>query len=135
MAKFLIGKEKPIKQSHTTQTDEPEKAALDVVSRVRKALPQIAATLPQELQIKPLFDQSVFVSSALDGVMREGIIAGRVLSPIWANLRRVVDWRLIRLSCVRCSRLEEDGCYGPEAGRRYRECERNPPQRFGRGGS
>ena len=58
----------------------------------------------------------------------------RVLSPIWANLRRVVDWRLIRLSCVRCSRLAEDGCYRPEAGRRYRECERNPPQRFGRGG-
>ena len=50
-------------------------STLDVVSRVRKALPQIAATLPQELQIKQLFDQSVFVSSALDGVMREGIIA------------------------------------------------------------
>src|ERR1700693_3055816 len=50
-------------------------STLDVVSRVRKALPQIAATLPQDLQIKPLFDQSVFVSSALDGVMREGIIA------------------------------------------------------------
>src|ERR1700732_5265359 len=50
-------------------------STLDVVSRVRKALPQIAATLPPELQIKPLFDQSVFVSSALDGVMREGIIA------------------------------------------------------------
>src|ERR1700692_2791590 len=50
-------------------------STLDVVSRVRKALPQIAATLPQELQIRPLFDQSVFVSSALDGVMREGILA------------------------------------------------------------
>jgi len=50
-------------------------STLDVVSRVRKALPQIAATLPQDLQIKALFDQSVFVSSALDGVMREGIIA------------------------------------------------------------
>jgi hypothetical protein len=49
-------------------------STLDVVSRVRKALPQIAATLPQELQIKALFDQSVFVSSALDGVLREGII-------------------------------------------------------------
>ncbi|MBV8414189.1 MAG: IS1634 family transposase, partial [Verrucomicrobia bacterium] len=50
-------------------------STLDVVSRVRKELPQIAATLPQELQIKPLFDQSVFVSSALDGVLREGSIA------------------------------------------------------------
>ena len=42
---------------------------------MRKALPQIAATLPEELQIKQLFDQSVFVSSALDGVLREGLIA------------------------------------------------------------
>jgi multidrug efflux pump subunit AcrB len=50
-------------------------STLDVVSRVRKALPQIGATLPQELQIKALFDQSVFVSSALNGVLREGIIA------------------------------------------------------------
>jgi multidrug efflux pump subunit AcrB len=50
-------------------------STLEVVSRVRKALPQIAATLPQDLEIKPLFDQSIFVSSALDGVIREGIIA------------------------------------------------------------
>jgi len=50
-------------------------STLDVVSRVLKSLPRIAATLPQDLQIKPLFDQSVFVSSALDEVLREGIIA------------------------------------------------------------
>jgi multidrug efflux pump subunit AcrB len=50
-------------------------STLDVVSRVRTRLPQIAATLPQGLEIKPLFDQSVFVSSALEGVVREGVIA------------------------------------------------------------
>lgn len=50
-------------------------STLDVVSRVLKSLPRIATTLPQDLQIKPLFDQSVFVSSALDEVLREGIIA------------------------------------------------------------
>src|SRR5580692_9391015 len=51
-------------------------STLDVVARVLKSLHGIAATLPQDLEIKPLFDQSVFVSSALDGVMREGMIAG-----------------------------------------------------------
>ena len=51
-------------------------STLDVVSRVLKSLPGIAATLPQDLQIKPLFDQSVFVTSALDEVLREGMIAG-----------------------------------------------------------
>ena len=50
-------------------------STLDVVSRVRKALPRIAATLPAGLEIKQLFDQSVFVSSALEGVIREGLIA------------------------------------------------------------
>ena len=51
-------------------------STLDVVSRVLKSLPGIAATLPKDLQIKPLFDQSIFVSSALDEVFREGAIAG-----------------------------------------------------------
>ena len=51
-------------------------STLDVVSRVLKSLPGIAATLPQELQIKPLFDQSIFVTSALAEVLREGTIAG-----------------------------------------------------------
>jgi len=51
-------------------------STLEVVSRVLKSLPGIAATLPQDLQIKPLFDQSVFVSSALEEVLREGMIAG-----------------------------------------------------------
>jgi multidrug efflux pump subunit AcrB len=50
-------------------------STLDVVERVKNALPKIAATLPKELEIKSLFDQSVFVSSALEGVIREGIIA------------------------------------------------------------
>jgi len=51
-------------------------STLDVVSRVLKSLPGIAATLPQDLKIKPLFDQSVFVTSALEEVLREGMIAG-----------------------------------------------------------
>ena len=51
-------------------------STLDVVSRVLKTLPKIAATLPKDLQITPLFDQSVFVSSALFEVLREGAIAG-----------------------------------------------------------
>ena len=41
----------------------------------KAALPGIAATLPKELEIKPLFDQSVFVSTALADVGQEAIIA------------------------------------------------------------
>ncbi|HBZ70208.1 MAG TPA: RND transporter [Deltaproteobacteria bacterium] len=53
----------------------PTASTLDIVQRVKDALPRIKATLPPELDIKPLFDQSVFVRAALDGVVREAAIA------------------------------------------------------------
>jgi multidrug efflux pump subunit AcrB len=50
-------------------------STLDIVSDVRGLLPQIAATLPPELKIEPISDQSVFVRAAVSGVVREAIIA------------------------------------------------------------
>ncbi|MET0791067.1 MAG: efflux RND transporter permease subunit [Polyangiaceae bacterium] len=51
-------------------------STLDVVSRIREALPAVLATVPKELKVLPLFDQSVFVRSAINGVVREGAVAG-----------------------------------------------------------
>jgi len=53
----------------------PSSSTLDIVKRVKDALPRIQATLPPELEIKPLFDQSVFVRAAIEDVLREGVIA------------------------------------------------------------
>jgi len=50
-------------------------STLDVVSRVRAALPAVLETLPKEIKLTPLFDQSVFVRSALDGVVHEAVLA------------------------------------------------------------
>src|SRR5438270_11474436 len=50
-------------------------STLDVVRRVRDALPAIQAQLPASLKMEPLFDQSVFVQAAVDGVLKEGAIA------------------------------------------------------------
>src|SRR5437870_4558233 len=50
-------------------------STLSVVQRVRDALPAIEAQLPPELKLEPLFDQSVFVRAAVDGVLKEGAIA------------------------------------------------------------
>jgi multidrug efflux pump subunit AcrB len=50
-------------------------STLDVVSNIRKALPRIESTLPRGLKIAPLADQSVFVRAAIQGVVREAIIA------------------------------------------------------------
>src|SRR6202453_1476354 len=51
-------------------------STLDVVSGIRKLLPRAASTLPPELKITPLADQSVFVRGAISGVVREALIAG-----------------------------------------------------------
>jgi multidrug efflux pump subunit AcrB len=50
-------------------------STLDVVRRVLAALPAIQAQMPPELQMEPLFDQSVFVRAAVLGVLKEGGIA------------------------------------------------------------
>jgi multidrug efflux pump subunit AcrB len=51
-------------------------STLDVVSGIRSLLPRAALTLPPQLKITPIADQSVFVRGAISGVVREAIIAG-----------------------------------------------------------
>lgn len=50
-------------------------STLDVVERLKKRLPAVKATLPDDLDIQTLFDQSVFVRASINGVLREGVIA------------------------------------------------------------
>ena len=50
-------------------------STLAVVDGVRKLLPVVSATLPPELKIQPLADQSIFVRASINGVIREAVIA------------------------------------------------------------
>ncbi|HXC95178.1 MAG TPA: efflux RND transporter permease subunit [Edaphobacter sp.] len=51
-------------------------STLSVVSGIRNvALPRIKQTVPPELQIKPIGDQSIFVRASITGVVREAVIA------------------------------------------------------------
>ena len=50
-------------------------STLDIISKVKETMPQVLATLPPELQVRPVADQSVFVRAAINGVVREAIIA------------------------------------------------------------
>jgi multidrug efflux pump subunit AcrB len=50
-------------------------STLQVVSNLKALLPKVRDTLPPELVVKPLFDQSIFVSAAVEGVLREALIA------------------------------------------------------------
>jgi multidrug efflux pump subunit AcrB len=50
-------------------------STLDIVKEVRDMLPKIAATLPTQFKIEAIADQSLFVRAAIQGVVREAIIA------------------------------------------------------------
>jgi CzcA family heavy metal efflux pump len=50
-------------------------STIDVVKGIRNLLPRVAQTLPPDLKIVPLADQSIFVRGAVNGVIREAVIA------------------------------------------------------------
>jgi multidrug efflux pump subunit AcrB len=50
-------------------------STLSVVSGVKALLPRVATIVPPALKITPLSDQSIFVQSAVSGVIREAVIA------------------------------------------------------------
>jgi CzcA family heavy metal efflux pump len=50
-------------------------STLDIVNSLKALLPQASQSLPKELTITPLFDQSLFVKAAISGVIHEAVIA------------------------------------------------------------
>jgi multidrug efflux pump subunit AcrB len=50
-------------------------STLDIISKTKALLPQIRASLPASLNLTAVGDQSVFVTSAVSGVLREMAIA------------------------------------------------------------
>ena len=64
------------KRAVLIQINKSGKAStLDVVGRIREALPRIKSTLPGALKIQLIADQSVFVKASVQGVIREAAIA------------------------------------------------------------
>ena len=50
-------------------------STLDIVKHIREGLPATLARLPKDLKVSLLFDQSLFVRAAVDGVVKEACIA------------------------------------------------------------
>src|SRR5580658_697907 len=50
-------------------------STLDIIAGIREKLPPIMAQMPPQLRVSALNDQSIFVKSAISGVVREAIIA------------------------------------------------------------
>ena len=66
-------------------------STLDIVKEIKARLPRIAESLPQDLEIKTLFDQSLFVRGSIYGVLREAAIAA-ILTALMILLF-LGDWR------------------------------------------
>ena len=73
-------------------------STLSIVNQVKEVLPRIQAGLPPELNITPLFDQSLFVRAAIGGVLREGAIAA-VLTGLMILLF-IGSWRSTLIVCI-----------------------------------
>src|SRR5207253_618127 len=66
-------------------------STVDVVRQVKEALKIARASAPPGMEIKELFDQSVFVSASVDSVLREGAIAAALTALM--ILLHLSSWR------------------------------------------
>jgi CzcA family heavy metal efflux pump len=66
-------------------------STLTIVEGVKKMVAQASQSLPPELKVSALFDQSVFVRASIAGVVREGLIAAALTAAM--ILLFLGDWR------------------------------------------
>ncbi|HEV8019496.1 MAG TPA: efflux RND transporter permease subunit [Steroidobacteraceae bacterium] len=67
-------------------------STLAVIGGIRAVLPEIRHMVPQDVRIKPIFDQSVFVKAALDSVLMGGAMAAALTALM--ILLFLGNWRL-----------------------------------------
>src|SRR5262249_11881604 len=73
-------------------------STLDIVKKVKQALPRVLSTLPSALNVKLLFDQSIFVRAAIEGVLREATIAALLTGLM--ILLFLGSWRSTIIVCI-----------------------------------
>ena len=73
-------------------------STLNIVNAIKKALPRVKADLPPALRITPLFDQSIFVRSSINEVLREASIAAFLTALM--ILLFLGSWRSTLIVCI-----------------------------------
>src|ERR1700752_1359929 len=73
-------------------------STLAVVDAVKAALPRILATVPPELKVITLADQSIFVRASIQGVVREALIAAGLTGIM--ILLFLGSWRSTLIVCI-----------------------------------
>jgi len=81
-----------------TVTRTGQASTLDIVGAVKKALPRILATVPPELKVTTLADQSIFVRATIQGVEREALIAAGLTGLM--ILLFLGSWRSTLIVCI-----------------------------------
>ncbi|MGZ5818672.1 MAG: efflux RND transporter permease subunit, partial [Burkholderiaceae bacterium] len=73
-------------------------STLSIIRKIKEVLPKVAATLPDDISITPLADQSVFVSAAISSVAHEALIAGALTATL--ILLFLGNWRSTAIIAV-----------------------------------
>ncbi|MGO9255707.1 MAG: efflux RND transporter permease subunit [Bryobacteraceae bacterium] len=73
-------------------------STLDIVAQLEAMLPRIRSTLPASLNLKLMFDQSIFVRAAIAGVLREATIAAMLTGLM--ILLFLGSWRSTIIVCI-----------------------------------
>ena len=81
-----------------TVTRNGKASTLDIVNQVKAALPRILSTVPPELKVQQLADQSVFVRASISGVEREALIAASLTGLM--ILLFLGSWRSTLIVCI-----------------------------------
>ncbi len=81
-----------------TVTRTGKASTLSIVNDVKAALPRILATIPPELKVVTLADQSVFVRASITGVVREALIAAALTGAM--ILLFLGSWRSTLIVCI-----------------------------------
>jgi multidrug efflux pump subunit AcrB len=81
-----------------TVTRTGQASTLDIVDKVKKALPRVLATVPPELKVATLADQSIFVRATITGVEREAAIAAGLTGLM--ILLFLGSWRSTLIVCI-----------------------------------
>src|SRR6202034_752602 len=82
----------------TTVIKDGDASTLSVVQGIRALLPRVQQTLPPQLKIQQLADQSVFVRAAISGVVREAGIAALLTALM--ILLFLGSWRSTVIVCI-----------------------------------
>jgi multidrug efflux pump subunit AcrB len=73
-------------------------STIDIVNKIKAALPRILASLPPALKVTTLFDQSVFVKAAINGVIKEATVAALLTAVM--ILLFLGSWRSTIIVCI-----------------------------------